>query len=44
VVAAEDGVGVRDTSGVGDLVRQFLSHKSGVMRFSTSKNKKGEVG
>lgn len=30
------GVGVREaTSGDGDLVRQFFSHKSGVIRFST---------
>lgn len=30
------GVGVRDTSaGDGDLVRQFLSHKSGVIKPST---------
>lgn len=29
------GVGVLDTSGDGDLVRQFFSHKSGVIRLST---------
>lgn len=29
------GVGVRDASGDGDLVRQFFSHKSGVIRLST---------
>lgn len=29
--------GVLDTSGDGDLVRQFLNHKSGVIRFSTKR-------
>lgn len=32
------GVGVRDSSGDGDLVRQFLIHKSGVIRLSTTKS------
>lgn len=35
------GVGVREWSGDGDLERQFLSHKSGVIRLSTTKS--GEI-
>lgn len=32
------GVGVREASGDGDLVRQFFSHKSGVIKFSTKRH------
>lgn len=32
------GVGVLDTSGDGDLERQFFSHKSGVIKFSTKRH------
>lgn len=38
--SADEGVGVLDASGVGDLVRQFFSHKSGVIRFSTREGEK----
>lgn len=36
--SADVGVGVRDSSGVGDLVRQFFSHKSGVIKFSKKRH------
>lgn len=35
--SVELGVGVLDPSGDGDLVRQCLNHKSGVIRFSKMK-------
>lgn len=40
-LSAAFGVGVRDMSGDGDLVRQFFSHKSGVIRLSTKAKLKG---
>lgn len=40
VVVVFVGVGLRDPSGDGDLVRQFFNHKSGVIRFSTRKIEK----